>query len=350
MRADPLPEWLARGRVPSLDGLRAAAIGLVLLAHSVYGSHKPFWGRLYHAGVPQAIGSLGVGIFFVISGFLITLLLRREEERGAVRLRAFYVRRSLRIMPAYAAYLLVIGLLDRAGYWSVTPRNWLGAVTYTANFDGTVPWAIGHLWSLSVEEQFYLLWPPLLAWLGAARCRPLTYGYLAMTPPALVAGHVWHYEVLVHALTQFASIAAGCLLALECHRPGFHPSAGPRKGYGAARPIAIGAALAASVALALRSPFYAFAASVIDPALCAALLWTCVRERSAVTRLLNTRGLTTIGLLSYSLYLWQQLFLDPVHPRWWTRSPASLLLTLAVAAVSYCCVEQPFLQLKVKWR
>jgi peptidoglycan/LPS O-acetylase OafA/YrhL len=128
---------------PDIDGLRAFAVMAVVL---------------FHAGLDAVPGGfVGVDIFFVISGYLITNLLLREHERtSTINLREFYIRRAFRIFPAAFLFLAVVIVL----YWR--DMHWYhiaSAVFYVANMDITRPWIFGHLWSLSIEEQFYLLWP-----------------------------------------------------------------------------------------------------------------------------------------------------------------------------------------------
>ena len=149
-------------RIPSLDGLRAVAILMVCLSHLAQTKGSPIHNF-------SSFGNLGVRIFFVISGMLITRLLLDELHRdGSISLKGFYFRRTLRIFPAMWFYMGVVLLLEAAGVLSLLPKDALHAFTYTVNYDQHRSWYIGHLWSLSVEEQFYLLWP-MAIWLGGAR-------------------------------------------------------------------------------------------------------------------------------------------------------------------------------------
>ena len=151
-------------RLPSLDGLRAISIFLVLLGHAG-GTHGLV--RL-DLGIGD-YAHLGVVVFFVISGFLITrLLLSEHAKKGQVSLQRFYTRRALRLFPASYTYIACITLLWLSGILHLEPRDLWHAVTYTVNYLPGRTWQVGHLWSLSVEEQFYLLFPVLLILL----CRP----------------------------------------------------------------------------------------------------------------------------------------------------------------------------------
>src|SRR5947207_1759718 len=143
-------------RLPSLDGWRAVAIAMVVMSHftAVRGFSPPAWWT-------QAFqGNLGVRIFFVISGLLITyLLLLEAERRGRPSLRSFYTRRVLRIFPVYFLYLGVVVGLTLAGLYTDTATAWIGSLPFTRNFIGQTQSLTGHYWSLAVEEQFYLVWP-----------------------------------------------------------------------------------------------------------------------------------------------------------------------------------------------
>ena len=112
-------------------------------------------------------GRLGVQIFFVISGFLITsLLLREKESTGSISLKLFYARRTLRIFPAFYLFFITIAVLSYLRLIELPRYDLLHAATYTMNYSGNGTWWMGHLWSLSVEEQFYFVWPSLMFLIG----------------------------------------------------------------------------------------------------------------------------------------------------------------------------------------
>jgi peptidoglycan/LPS O-acetylase OafA/YrhL len=148
------PNASGTDRLPLLDGIRALAIVLVLAAHSTASG--------LHQGLPVVLGMCGVSIFFVLSGYLITRsMLLAERRHGRLRLGNFYFRRSLRIFPAFYAFLIVLTILENTG---VSPKanqtTWGASVFYFRNLAGS-GWETGHLWSLALEEQFYLFWPML---------------------------------------------------------------------------------------------------------------------------------------------------------------------------------------------
>lgn len=149
------------GRIAALDGLRALAVALVLAGHGVDAYLPQHDASLWLA--PLVNASLGVRLFFVLSGFLITsLLLREQQRRGGIDWRAFVLRRSLRIWPALYAYLLVMILLSQLGVLAISTGQFFAAATFSWNYaalwvrDGTSQgaWFLGHLWTLALEQQF----------------------------------------------------------------------------------------------------------------------------------------------------------------------------------------------------
>jgi peptidoglycan/LPS O-acetylase OafA/YrhL len=140
-------------RIPSLDGLRAISISLVVLGHMADRHYIP-------GDFLSLYANTGVHIFFVISGYLITqILLREQEQLGTISLRKLYIRKAFRIFPAALVFLAIITVI----FWH--QLHWYQIATallYLGNFGFTQPWFFQHFWSLSVEEQFYLLWPGIL--------------------------------------------------------------------------------------------------------------------------------------------------------------------------------------------
>src|SRR5215475_12800497 len=197
-------------RIPSLDGVRAISITLVVLSHLVKWEHISLH-------FPRVYGTLGVRIFFVLSGFLITKILLQEHERTAtISLRDFYIRRAYRIFPAAVVYLLVVGGI----FWHQLRWYDIAAATfYVANMQTSLPWMLGHLWSLSIEEQFYLLWPfALKIWFR--RRTAILVGVFLFTPAFLTALYALHARGgIVSSLPVYADgLAIGCLLAIFASR------------------------------------------------------------------------------------------------------------------------------------
>lgn len=355
--AAPEPLWLNRGRVPGLDGLRALSIVLVFTEHVALaaGVHGDSLGHK----VIGNIGALGVDVFFAISGFLITLLLLREYRKSStISLKGFYARRFLRLMPAAMVYLVTVAIIQWSGGLQMTTRNWVHAVTYTVNFDARPAWEVGHLWSLSIEEHFYLCWPVAMFLLPRRWLPHVLLGWLVAAPAARMAV----VAVVPHGFERFElwtffrvdCIAAGCLLALlsqqERFRRATHVGGGVRR-------VLLAATVAAMLAGFVTSFKIGVYSDVLDQtvrAVCvAALIWLTINGSGGVWfRLLESKPLVVVGILSYSLYLWQQLFLT--HPQKMSvalahRLPYAVLFAVAAAVASYVLVEKPFLSLKERF-
>src|ERR1700727_634061 len=172
--------------IPSLDGLRGVSILLVILGHARRTRSFPSW-------IPSFAtdhAALGVQIFFVIAGYLITTLLLDEERRtGTISLKLFYARRTIRIFPPFYLFLLVLTVGVWTGMLQLPKYNLFFAVAYVMNFIpaeiGT--WVTGHLWSLSAEEQFYLVWPAALKFAGKSRALSLAAVVAVGSPLAALA-------------------------------------------------------------------------------------------------------------------------------------------------------------------
>jgi peptidoglycan/LPS O-acetylase OafA/YrhL len=200
-------------RIPSLDGLRAIAVLFVVFSHMLGtgGFLQPAkTNPLYE------LGNLGVKIFFVISGYLITNLLLQELERNnKIHLGKFYFRRTFRIFPACYAMIAGLIVLRGAGWIDLTPRDVFHALSYTSNYFPQRSWNVGHTWSLGVEEQFYLLWPATLVLLGRRRGF-LAAGAVVLACPLIriVLWNGFHVSGVGHRFETIAdAIATGCLFA-----------------------------------------------------------------------------------------------------------------------------------------
>ena len=345
------PLWLERGRIPCLDGLRAFSIAMVFVEHAIHVSGTLPAGPL--GRLLGNMGGIGVDIFFAISGFLITLLLLRESRRThTISLKEFYIRRFLRLMPAAVVFLLVVFVLDRLGRVPMSAGNWVHVLTYTVNFDANPTWETGHLWSLSIEEQFYFLWPLTLLVLGAGRARAGVIGWLLAAPVVRLA----LLRVFPHDFGRYEnwtplrvdSIAAGCLLALVAHHPKFLRLALPRHPAALALIGAAALGLVVNFLVGTRIDMYGVAVeNSFRAALIAVIIWLSINQASSLWgRLLDSRPMVTIGILSYSLYLWQQLFLVPHATERVRTLPWAIFAAIACAVASYVLVERPFLRLK----
>jgi peptidoglycan/LPS O-acetylase OafA/YrhL len=333
-------------RLPSLDGLRAMSIGLVLVGHL---ANQPGLIPLPRQFL-VSLATLGVRVFFVISGFLITTLLLGEKDRyGSISLRRFYFRRTMRIFPPFYAYVAVMALAAAAGWIQLRPHDLLAAVTYTVNYHHDRSWYLGHAWSLAAEEQFYLLWPFVFAFLGVRRAALVGLATILVSPLLRVA-------LLIFAPTFRAgigetfptvadSIATGCLLA--CYRDGFATSRRwlnhLQSHWGWALPVV---GLVAGLSPGTTVGF--LAGQTITNIGIAVLIERLVRfPTSGVARLFNLRPVAYLGTLSYSLYLWQQPFMAPGTP-WPAPFPWNLLAAFVAALASFYLIERPALRLRAR--
>ena len=349
---------MAQGRISSLDGLRAVSIAFVLMQHSVSSTGSPL-GKF-----TADFGRLGVWVFFVISGFLITDLLLREAERGPISLRRFYLRRALRLLPALLALLLFLALVEAAGVdLGVRPIHFLSAVLFLVPYvpwgAANHPWSTGHLWSLAVEEHFYLLWPPLLAGLGVKRARWFLIAFVMLMPACRIAWYKLKLDPLANSLVGIGDLMAYGALAAIWHR-----SRPERVARFVKRRATLGrtlAVVAVGSVLALRTAEWLpivtvpLGITVVGLALSYLLLSVCFEPEttpSVLFRLLNLRMIAWVGGISYSLYLWQQPFLHKHHDGapWWQQWPANLALAVTAALASHYLVERPFLKLKSRFK
>jgi peptidoglycan/LPS O-acetylase OafA/YrhL len=296
---------------------------------------------------------LGVEVFFVISGYLITTLLLREEAKtGKIALREFYVRRVFRLLPAVAVYGATILILERLGVLSLSPGDPLALGTFTMNFHAERAWWLGHTWSLSVEQQFYVLWPAALAFLGAAGGLRLALVAIVLSPILRVAVF-YGWPSLRPYVDQafplvFDALATGCALAILRERLW---AARWYRGLLESRWFIL---VPAVVALAFyKPPRVAFTLllglTITHVGLALCIDWSMRNVDSLVGRFLNSRPLVWLGTISYSLYLWQQFFTGEEHAAWYRGVPQNVLLLLLVATVSYYAVEKPGMEARQLW-
>jgi peptidoglycan/LPS O-acetylase OafA/YrhL len=331
-------------RLPSLDGLRAISIVLVLLGH-LNGTARFGW---FHSWFGD-IAHLGVTVFFIISGFLITRLLIDDEiSQGRVCLRRFYLRRALRIFPAFLGYVAVMAGLQAGGLIHLHGGDLTHALTYTVNYEPARSWEIGHLWSLSVEEQFYLLWPFAFVFATPAARVWIAAAAMALGPIARATAAVALRGSPYRDLEMFPmvadSLATGCLLAcLQGWLVQYPRYVMLFRGHWSLVLVALVLVVNRYMSYTLVDVLGAGLANI---AIAILIHRSVTRSDDAVGRLLNLRALTGIGVLSYSLYLWQQPFIDRHGAAWFNAFPENLLLTVSVALMSYLLLEKPLLRMR----
>jgi peptidoglycan/LPS O-acetylase OafA/YrhL len=325
--------------IPSLDGLRAISIAFVLLAHLSGTRHFP---SLNFLGMD--LGQFGVRVFFVISGYLITSILLEELGRkGSISLPRFYFRRTLRLFPASYFLIAVTAVLAAGGGICLERRDLVFAVTYTMNYYDARGWPLGHLWSLAVEEQFYLLWPLTLRSLPLPRCRRLLLITLVLGPLFRITSP--YVGPAFNFLRWSDALGTGCMLAI------MRDELGSIRGYSrllASRWVFL-VPLAALAANHIPSTKVTWVAgeTIMNVAIAVSVDWAMRNPGGLIGRLLNQPAISFAGVLSYSLYLWQQLFLDRTSDRLSCAFPLNIVLAFTMALVSYLLIEAPFLRLRM---
>jgi peptidoglycan/LPS O-acetylase OafA/YrhL len=341
-------------RLPGLDGLRAVAVCLVLLSHFYHGdAHGNPLERL------SIQGAFGVTIFFVLSGYLIThLLLREEESQGTISIPLFYSRRALRILPPLLFYLFVLLVADFAGYVHVPTIDFVASLFFVRNLVGQSIES-AHLWSLAIEEQFYLFWPLILILLRNSRLR------IAFCSAIVLFSPIWRFLVIrsagfsVHLSAHRTDLnldplVLGALLALllsvpKARRILTHDWV--RGGWVAiAAILALGAFQLTDLLDVKVIRAFRLTASIF----CVATVINCVihHPKTRLAKFMDLGILAWIGRLSYSLYLWQQPFasgINPVHT-WFREFPVSLIFAVGFATFSYYFVEKPFFELRRRFQ
>lgn len=345
-----LRQGLAEPLIPGLDGIRALAVSAVVV---------------YHMGFENSPGSLGVTAFFVLSGFLITWLLLREHDRHArIDIWRFYMRRGLRIFPAFYAYWLVSVVLLWSFGKSILWPQFIASTAYITNYyhaiAGHQTSLVAHTWSLSVEEQFYLLWPLTAVWLlkSPQRMANRLLGLIACVVLwrwigrfALGLPEVHAYESLDMRADH---LLIGCWLAVALKREIGTPYIRAITA-SAWRPLIPILLLVASDRLQAQGVEWRDSVGAfVDPWLVAVLLVQLIAlARHQAWNWLSWRPVVLVGQLSYSIYLYHNLVLFQAMkflPRHGVIRIVGAGLSVVFAALaSYWLVEKPFLRWKSRF-
>ena len=345
-----------RNRIPSLDGLRGLAVIMVLIAHGLHACEPSVRRVLRYAGN----GTLGVNVFFVLSGFLIyNLSVREIRKTGSFNWKMFYLRRVLRIFPCFYLYLGTLFALAAAGLIQVNWQMMLAASTFSLNYrhvwdpsgeilDYSV---VGHYWTLALEEQFYLTWPLLILLFKRRTLLPVLVTILVAAPFVrgafyfLTPGSRGYLGSMFH--TGFDVIAAGVLLGELMGRPAARDRL---LRLASSRLLVAGSVVflifvSPILARRLGGTYTMVAGRSLELlAICLVIVAAVSFPGTATHRFLNWRPLAFIGVLSYSLYIWNALFLFD-HGRF-VPFPLNYACIAVVAVLCHYLVEKPFLRLK----
>ena len=352
-----LPWFLQDRVIPSLNGWRAVAIIIVLLAHERFAAD--YSNIKFHWFSDKLIyGILGVQIFFVLSGFLITVLLIKEQiKHKRINIGSFFIRRIIRIFPVLYLYLITVLLLNNLLDLQLPINSLIGPLLYIHNFHFSPDnWIIGHTWSLSVEEQFYLIWPFLFQRQNKSVFIILLLLILIPIINIIVYKYPQYQNFLFAPFLQPASsIFCGALMAItivKTHtlfdfRKLFHP---------------VGLVLAIllmdmvyffSQRAMLGKLLLPFGDTIVNVCICYAILYSLIIRNGYFYKLLNFKWMFFLGTISYSIYIWQQLFIIPkgTFPKIeiYSYYPINIVFAIGIAILSYYGFEKPFLNLKKKF-
>jgi peptidoglycan/LPS O-acetylase OafA/YrhL len=361
------PEASSSSYVPGLDGIRAIAVVAVVL---------------YHLKAPFADGGLlGVSVFFTLSGYLITSLLLAEFQRtGRIDLKGFWVRRARRLLPAVLVLLPVVAiatLAARPDRFVAVVRDGLFALLYLANWATIVrgddyfqrfsgPGPLDHLWSLAIEEQFYLVWPLVVfgvlaaaAWLTRKRSEKGTSLLLAAIALALAAASTW---AMFHAYdplaqnntrayegtdTRAAALLVGALVAafLPLHRVA-RLGATARVLLDVLGAVGLAIVVGCIVVTDEHSPFLYRGGEILLSIATSLLVLGASHPQTLLGRALSLAPMRWVGARSYGIYLWHMpvaAFMPEVafEDQPWLGGVISAALIVALAAVSYHSIEDP---------
>ena len=333
-----------RPYIPTLNGWRAVAVSLVIAAHCatfLQNSGTEIGAKaadlFSHAGI-------GVDIFFSISGFLIcSLLLNEKHQTGTISLASFYIRRTFRILPPLLAYLVTLTTLRLSGLMpAIEPGEILTSALFVRNYFPAGSWYTGHFWTLAIEEHFYLFVPivmSVLSWKAGLRfaitfvvcCAIIRWAEFVLWPDMKVE---FRTEARLDAI-MYGAIGAFLVFhsrsAVERYLTGF-------------RAIGI---LFAVVLTCYFFPAMPVRRTVMAMAMPIPIIFTALHAETLLAKIFELSPVQWIGRLSYSLYIWQMLFLVPYdRPLGIFQSfPLALVCAFACAAISYYLIERPSIRL-----
>lgn len=335
-------------KIPQLDALRGIAV-LLVMVHNL--DHYPS----LHLSPLSNNGWMGVDLFFVLSGFLITGILLDAKEQDSY-FRNFYARRCLRIWPLYYAVLFLMFVvipLIRPSDWHIVfdarSAPWWSYLFYLQNFmvpvitQATGP--LGVTWSLAIEEQFYLVWPLIVRWCSPAQLRWLAISVICLSPVLRLYLSLHQINIYSNVFCRLDGLMAGSLLALAVRSKTLVSSKFVKPAW-----ITFAAALPLAVALDVwHERWIVFSLVVLASA---ALVYLALFSETKWFRsLMTSRFLVFSGTISYGLYLLEKLPSDAAKSFHLDRFPSAAFLmsiatTYALAMISWHLLEKPFLRLK----
>ncbi|MBD2297288.1 acyltransferase [Nostoc sp. FACHB-190] len=351
---------MLKNRINSFDGLRGIAILLVVIYHSqnTIKFDSDIWNVL---SIFIANSSLGVRIFFVLSGYLITrILLKEVNETGVINLRKFNVRRAIRLFPSLYCFVVSVFLINAIAGLNIANKDFIAASTFTWNYFGIFEtisygkfggtWFFGHLWTLALEAQFYLLWPLMLLFISNKYLHKLSLFLVLSMPIVRVASYFLfpvtrgYLNIMLH--TSIDSIMMGCFMAILTQSPIYRNRISKIKGYYIAMLVTWLVFISPILDYLIRG--YLISIGITLNVICLGILivWLHNNPSSYLSKLLSNPILVYVGQISYSVYIWQQLFLTDQNTTITGIFPYNIGFSILAGMVSYYLIEKPTFNLK----
>jgi len=329
--------------IPSLNGIRAICIILVIGSHMNRCFNFPQkYSRILNL---MFNGVLGVNVFFVLSGFLITYLLLKEEDQfKTISLEKFYKRRVIRIFPVYYLLLLVYFILSILRIISFTNLQWFTSLTYTKNVGGG-SWIDGHLWSLGVEEQFYIFWPIVFKYFSKNTRINIAKTILIVSPFYRILSYKYFHNTYSF-FDNADCLMWGCLSAIyldEIVSFFYKFNLTLLKVISVLLILLFWNLNTFKLLGVLTVPFTKTIYSVSSCILI--IVFSQFKTKTIGYIFLNLPVMDYLGTLSYSIYIWQQMFFDSRLGRV-SSLPYNYLFIFITALISYNLIEKPILRLK----
>jgi peptidoglycan/LPS O-acetylase OafA/YrhL len=321
---------------------------------SVLYSHGGFSSGFPHFSWWPFDGSPGVSVFFILTGLLVTTILLDEQEKaGKVSLRNFFIRRGLRIWPALYAFLAVAWLLRAVGFIEFNDMAWIASATHWMNlYNGPNTWPLSHMWSLSLQESFYLVWPIVVTRMPVRKSLWLCIALIVGWPLVRFLAHGEAAPWPAHLALDnngMNTIFYGALLALMMRD---HACAQYLRRFSHIATLIVSVGLITLLYLLHEvwpHSLAGFLAPLRNLSVLAVVWWSINNRKHWIGQLLEARPLVYLGAISFSVYLWQQFFLSP-NPGWITAFPQNLIFALVVGAASYHLCEVPARALGTRFR
>jgi|TARA_B110000881_G_scaffold103163_1_gene90590 peptidoglycan/LPS O-acetylase OafA/YrhL len=349
------------GRILGLDGIRAYAVIMVVVTHlhifiEWHNDKSPLYSLVW--------GAIGVIIFFILSGFLITHLLFLEYEKtGTVNLKQFIIRRGLRIFPAFYLFILILFTLGLSIETNTTPKQLFMAAIYWFNHTPRNEYnpILGHTWSLAVEEHFYIIWPLIFMLLTKIKTRGLSISLaliMMIYSLQILQNHLYAETDLnqTFRLDRWTSSAAiyllsGCLGASFVHSKYWDRISNLQ---------IVSIVLSAMFIVGFGVDFwfegdFRVAKYWRIAGILSAILWVYINQDSKLVAIFEFSPIKYIGTVSYGIYLWQGFYLSTGPYRWdgqeWPLDPTIGVILLCITVpLSYHLFEKKFLKLKDRFR